>query len=480
MAGPALALLLAGVLRAPAPIRLDYDVTAGEGARDLAVDMGPDVPATLAFDDAMGEYVHDATVRCGKGEWQPVEVAADRLDAPSCAAGRRVRYRFALRDAAREHHDRSTAFAHGEALLAPPSTFLARPLPPVDGRFRLRLRTPPGLAFVTGLSRAGGGDTYEADLADLPESPYSAFADVAPARIRVGGGEIDLAILRGPMGVTAEALRRWAEEAGRDVAGYYGRLPVPRVLVIVVPGGRRAVGYGTTLGNGGASILVWVGERAREEDLARDWVLTHEMVHLALPNLPRGNAWLEEGIATYVEPIARARRGRLSPAAVWSDLVRRTPSAVPGPSGLAGARGFGAMYWGGALFCLLADVEIRQRTDDRRSLDDALRGVQTEGGSIVTRWSVGKTLAAADAAVQLDVPSALYARMAHAAAAVDLPSLWARLGVVAGGGEVAFDDAAPLAAIRRAITREPAPRGGAGGGSQYAPASRPRPEVTPR
>jgi hypothetical protein len=35
---------------------------------------------------------------------------------------------------------------------------------------------------------------------------------------------------------------------------------------------------------------------------------------------------------------------------------------------------------------------------------------------------------------------------------VDLPALWRRLGVVARADGVAFDDTAPLAAVRKALT----------------------------
>jgi hypothetical protein len=235
------------------------------------------------------------------------------------------------------------------------------------------------------------------------------------------------------------------------VAGYYGRFPLPRTLVIMIPGGRRAVGFGTTMGNGGGSIMIWVGAGASEADLRRDWVLTHEMVHLGLPNCPRAQHWLEEGLATYVEPIARARNGHLSAEEVWTDLVRRTPQGVPGAGGLDANRGFGAIYWGGALFWLLADVEIRERTDNRKSLEDALRGVRDAGGSIAVTWPVDRTLEVADRAVGVPVLAPLYARMAQSGEKVDLGALWARLGLEDAGG-IRFRDDAPLARIRQAIT----------------------------
>jgi predicted metalloprotease with PDZ domain len=372
-----------------------------------------------------------------------------------------VRYRFLLEEAARGSRDRMSAFEQGGALVAPPSTWLARPVHRGPGAYRLRVTTPPGLTFATGLFPSAGG-TYEASLADLPESPYSAFGAFETVRVAVTGGEVEVAVLPGETAVDRAAVAAWAERAGGDVAAYYGRLPVPRVLVIVVPGGRRAVGYGTTMGNGGASIMIWVGASAREDALRRDWVLTHEMVHLGLPNLPRAQRWMEEGLATYVEPIARARRGHFGMEEVWTDLVRRTPQGVPGSGGLDANQGFGPIYWGGALFWLLADVEIRERTGNRRSLEDALRAVRDAGGSIAVTWPVERVLATADRALGTEVLGPLYARMARSGERVDLPVLWSRLGVEDAGG-IRFRDDAPLAAIRKAITA-PSPASAPAGG----------------
>src|SRR5262249_54868612 len=151
-------------------------------------------------------------------------------------------------------------------------------------------------------------------------------------------------------------------------------------------------GYGKALGNGGASIVVPVGEKTRAAAFDDDWVLVHEMLHLGFPSLGRSYIWLEEGIATYVEPIARARRGRLAPQALWRGLVEGLPNGLPGPGdeGLDNTHTWGRTYWGGALFCLLADVEIRERTMNRRSLDDALRAVLAAGGNVSTRWEIAR------------------------------------------------------------------------------------------
>jgi hypothetical protein len=238
------------------------------------------------------------------------------------------------------------------------------------------------------------------------------------------------------------------------VARYYGRFPVRRVLLLVLPGRGGGLGYGKTLGNGGASILLPIGETTSARELERDWMLVHEMIHLAFPSVPRKHLWLEEGIATYVEPFARARAGRLSEEAAWSGLVRGLPNGLPqqGDRGLDNTPTWGRTYWGGALFCLLADLDIRDRTGGRFSLDDALRAILDRGGDISVRWELARALEEGDRAIGTPVLSELYARMGSRPYDVDLPALFKKLGVKASGKTVAFDDGAPWSKLRRSIT----------------------------
>jgi predicted metalloprotease with PDZ domain len=183
-------------------------------------------------------------------------------------------------------------------------------------------------------------------------------------------------------------------------------------------------------------------------------VLTHELVHLALPTLPRRHNWLAEGIATYVEPIARARVGAISPNRFWFDLVCGIPMGLPedGDRGLDHTPTWARSYWGGALYCLLADVKIREQTQNRASLDDALRAILAAGGNISVRWTIERVLEEGDRATATTVLTDLYREMADAPTRPDLTALWRRLGVVQRGRRVAFDDNAPLAEIRRSMT----------------------------
>ena len=108
-----------------------------------------------------------------------------------------------------------------------------------------------------------------------------------------------------------------------------------------------------------------------------DWMLTHEMIHLAFPSMARTHHWIEEGISVYVEPVARVQAGQLSAERMWSDVVRDMPQGEPeaGDNGLDRTHTWGRTYWGGAMFCLVADVRIRQKTGNHKGLQDALRGI---------------------------------------------------------------------------------------------------------
>jgi hypothetical protein len=247
----------------------------------------------------------------------------------------------------------------------------------------------------------------------------------------------------------------WAEREKSAVAAYYGEFPVERLRIKITPrAGGRARG-GTAYGWSGPLITISLGRDATDADLADDWLLTHEMLHLGFPSLPERHHWLEEGIATYVEPIARARAGQLSPERAWLDLVSGLPQGQPevGDRGLDATHTWGRTYWGGALFCLRADVEIRKRTENRKGLEHALRAIRAAGGTIEVEWPIDKAIAIGDRSTGVPVLREIYDEMKGTPVTVPLDTLWQQLGIVRRDHAISFDNTAPLAEIRRAITR---------------------------
>jgi hypothetical protein len=240
----------------------------------------------------------------------------------------------------------------------------------------------------------------------------------------------------------------------RAVAAYFGRLPDPSARLLIVPAAGSGIRGGTTYGYRGAASRIQLGYDTTERQLVRDWVLVHELVHQGLPNLEDDQHWMEEGLATYVEPIARAQAGELSVETVWGDMLKGLPQGLPRPGdeGLDHTHTWGRTYWGGALFYLLAEIEIRRKTDNRRGLQDALRAIVAAGGNISVSWAVEKVLTTGDEGTGAHVLSELYGEMKDKPVNVDLAELWRRLGVSLRDESVNFDDFAPLAPIRRAIT----------------------------
>ena len=116
---------------------------------------------------------------------------------------------------------------------------------------------------------------------------------------------------------------------------------------------------------------------------------------------------------------------------MWRDLVDGLPQGEPesGDRGLDHTGTWGRIYWGGALFCMVADLQIRERTGNRHSLDDAVRAIVAAGGTLEHTWTLSRAFAVGDAAVGVPVLSELYAKMGDAAVTVDLDGWWRRLGI---------------------------------------------------
>src|ERR1700722_4239830 len=277
--------------------------------------------------------------------------------------------------------------------------------------------------------------------------PYDAFDKLAKTDLDVPGGVIHVGFAPGAIALPKEKILDWVKTSAKAVAIYYGRFPVSALKLLIVPVDGPRVRGGTTWGYRGAAIRVLLGRDSSEADLRRDWIMVHEMVHTALPDMPERYNWLSEGLAVYIEPIARVQAGDLTAKDVWQAMMRDMPKGLPqsGDEGLDNTDTWGRKYWGGAMFCLLADIEIRKRTSHRFGLQDAMRGVIAAGGNHEVDWPIDRILATADKAVGVDVLTRLHERMGSKPVTPDLDGVWRDLGLRVQGESLDFDDTAPLA-----------------------------------
>jgi hypothetical protein len=286
----------------------------------------------------------------------------------------------------------------------------------------------------------------------MPALPKPASSQ--PAILKVGGGTIEVALPDDPMALSAADLLNWVKNCATAVSTYYGRFPVSHLTLRIRSGNGPRVGHGVTYPKDGGLIVIAVGRDATTQALADDWVLTHEMIHLAFPSMAEEHHWIEEGISTYVEPVARAQAGQFPVEEVWKQFIRDMPKGQPasGDAGLDHTPTWGRTYWGGAMFCLVADVRIHERTHNQKGLREALRGIVAQGGKISEDWEIERALKIGDQATGTTVLMDLYREMRDKPSPVDLDQLWSKLGVALKSDTVSFDDKAPGAAIRRSIT----------------------------
>ena len=171
---------------------------------------------------------------------------------------------------------------------------------------------------------------------------------------------------------------------------------------------------GKTFADPDAYIRVGLGREVTRAQLSADWVLVHEMTHLALPDTGEEHAWLSEGIATYVEGVARVQAGNRSETDVWAEELRSMPRGMPQPgdAGLDHTHTWGRTYWGGAMFCLLADVDDPPSAPQNRlGLQDALRAILAPAAVCRRDWPIERVLRTGDAAVGVPVLEELYAKL---------------------------------------------------------------------
>jgi hypothetical protein len=280
-------------------------------------------------------------------------------------------------------------------------------------------------------------------------------ADVT-STLMIGGSRIDVTIQssdtpKAPL--SQPEVMKWVQCAAESVAAYYARFPVPHLTLRVISFDGTGIRHGMTWGRDGGLIVIHAGNQTTPAEFAGDWMLTHEMIHLAFPSMADEHHWIEEGISVYAEPLARIRAGHWTALEMWSDLVRDMPKGEPqaGDQGLDHTHTWGRTYWGGALFCLVADVEIRGETKNKKGLEDALRGILEAGGDIRDDWEIEKAFQIGDRAAGVGVLEKLYSEWKANPVRVDMTGLWGILGVEVKDGKVVLRDDASGSATRRAI-----------------------------
>ena len=371
----------------------------------------------------------------------------------------RLSYAVDLAQLAEHQRDFDRAAHIGASFFAPMSNVLMVPEPlTTDLPVMVHVSAEAPLAVSVGLAHDKSPDTYKLMAHEIPVATYFAFGKLEQRTLDVGGAKLEVTTLDGALDQSADEVSAWIQSSANAVRDFYGAFPVPRASLTVLPIPERdSVLFGKVLPESEPGIALLLGQHAPRKALYSDWILVHELFHLGFPSFFEEGKWLDEGLATYYEPIIRVRAGLYSEQELWNEWESSMPQGLPAftGAGLEKADDFHGVYWGGAIACLLADVTARKRRLDA-GLEVGLRALREAGGTASEVWSLNEVIGAVDHA--LGAPTLAPVATAHAArgSAFDLQALFVELGVSRdASGAIQLSDAAPLSAIRHAITQKP-------------------------
>ena len=392
---------------------------------------------------------------------QGTRIKLDGLAPSSC-----VDYAVALADGAPRRF-RGPITRRGQDLLLSPNSWLWYPgQSPSDAVTELIFELPPDLAISAPWPRqvrSGQRAIYRFGPRPHDWDSRMALGRFDVVEIAAPGATVELAILDASPPADYEALERWIRSGVQALTTLYGRFPVTSAQILVVPTGpgREPVPWGQVMRGGGDAVHLYVDQTRPLDEFLDDWTLVHELSHLLHPRLHGRDAWISEGLASYYQNVLRARAGLLSPAQAWERLhagfqrgIRGTPqdqTLAEVTEHMMRDRRFMRVYWSGAAVALLADLELRRRTQGRQSLDTALEQLSACCLPSDRMWTGRELMERLDRLTETDVFTGLYLQHAHSRAFPVLDEAYEQLGLQVRRGALVLREDAAAAKLRQAI-----------------------------
>ncbi|MEO1034128.1 MAG: hypothetical protein AAFX44_01085 [Pseudomonadota bacterium] len=326
------------------------------------------------------------------------------------------------------------------------------------------VRLPPDMQISTPWQPMRGSERrFHLQRGDVSGTPYVAFGRFRTVRVPVRDGTLRVAYFGAEADTSLMRLTTWLASAMHNIESRFDALVVAEPQVMLFETRSRAgdspVPFGLVTRTFGPAVRFWVDSRRSVAELNADWTATHEFSHLLLPRVR--DRWIGEGFASYLQNLLMASGGAYSDERAWQMLhagFGRGAAALPNVAPAESSRrrgGLMKMYWAGAALALMADVEIRMRTENAVSLPDVFARYTWRQTPENVPISARELLTALDAEAGSPVLMPLYERYAGRPGFPDVAPLLERLGVTVIGDRVVFDDTAELAPLRKTLWRRP-------------------------
>ncbi|MEM7433219.1 MAG: hypothetical protein AAF351_14960 [Pseudomonadota bacterium] len=455
----ALTLFLLAAPRVAVSATYHYEISVDESLQKMTVEARFEsrVSRIDARADHAGDVIENA-FDCDTGE--RLRVRSTRLRLPRGGI-RCLQYTVDL-DAA-NRRERISAILHPDNVAASPRAWLWRPALYDGDTLTARFVLADGHRVYVPWKRITDNE-YELTTSPRSGSATALFGKFETAIASVGGANLRIVLPKTRNKIEFAPLVQWLRDTAESIASVYGRFPNPDASIVLIPIGESswsnsAIPFGRVIRDGGETIELLVNENVSIDEFYGDWTATHELSHLFHPYLEREHRWISEGFAQYYQNILMARTGHYSDSKAWWEIVaglERGRESVPhlSPNRAAASRESGTRmkyYWAGAAIALLADVELRQKTDHRLSLDVALGRLQACCLPANRKWSGPEFFTQLDELTETSVFMDLYRQHATRVGFPSTRETLRNLGVTDASGRVNLDDAAPWAGIRQRI-----------------------------
>lgn len=268
----------------------------------------------------------------------------------------------------------------GEQGLLLPGDML--PVPMTSARLRFALPSDWSIASVETKNARGQFET-----ADAESSVFFIARDLRERRLRTGSMEL-VFINTGAWAFTDQDAANAASDILKEHAKILGGTPLARALLLHAPFPRPVAAHNWSAATRGGTIVLFSGRSpSKAAALAQLSVpLAHEILHLWIPNglaLDGDYDWFYEGFTMYQALRVQMRLGQLSFQDYLATLGRafdnyRAAQTVPELSLIQASRrrwsgGSAFVYHKGMLVAFLYDLQLRQQTGGKQSLDDVYR-----------------------------------------------------------------------------------------------------------
>lgn len=355
-------------------------------------------------------------------------------------------------------------------IVVSPTLWMWRPRLARNEEISVQFHLPNGMrVFVPWQATNDEHTHYRLTASPESGSAIAAFGSFERVVERVADANLTIVLLATRDGPEPAPLVEWVRATAENVALTYGRFPNPNANVVLIPvrdfGWDRdaAVPFGQVVRDGGETIELMINPNRPMTEFYEEWTPTHEFSHLLLPYLNRNQRWISEGFAQYYQNVLLARAGQYTAESAWQRIyagLERGRESAPdlSPNDAAGANERNTrmkVYWSGAALALMADVELRRRSDGAESLDAVLDRFQRCCLPSSRSWSGVELFRKFDTLLDEPLFMRLYRRYADTAGFPDTRPLFGQLGIDVRDGQVWFDDNAGLAAVRQTIMRTP-------------------------